>query len=633
MNEEKTMLSTLDRRQIIRRSAFILALLAALIAVGLLLNAVSATPGVNDFQQARDFPRGALVYVQFSDLPAMLKQWEGSELKSRYVKSASYEQLQTRHLAMKLVSRWTEFNDATGFPIDAAVLSGLADDRAALAVYDLGKLDLLLVAPLSEAKLAACRFFQNKANFQTAAAPSGATYYLHDVEADKGRRKQRIGFAALQGKLILATDEEILLRAIANLEGGDQKDRLTDEPSFQTLAEAAVPHFASVWVDQEKLNDNPYFKNYWLMSEASDLKEIRAGMFDLDLQQGKWIERRDFLTTGNEVKSAAIPVEIRDQMVGLIPANAPYLQLRAAGERDAAILAGAVFDRKKETPTTTRNAGWERVDPGEIESESGEESEEGSSRYAYLNHRYDIFVDDQENEEAAEKGPKQVVDGEAAALAAIDATLKAAHPIATARLARPRVDDGPLFAEFSRAAVFALQTPAALDAPRLEQAIARIAAGRLMVTGARAQFVWSDQPGSGIRIMTLPALGRSVGYGLRGSMLIVSNHPGLLADLMKPQSSQPRLASPTPVQELTVVRLRERKAAFDDVFQKLESPAIKAYWEKRKGEEGSSTEPAQTFFSGNLASLLDVAAPVAQLRIERRAEGNRMKEEVIFEIE
>ena len=57
-------------------------------------------------------------------------------------------------------------------------------------------------------------------------------------------------------------------------------------------------HFATVWVDQAKLNDDYYFRHYWLMQNLDQLKAIRACMFDLELKDGTWIERRDFLSTG-----------------------------------------------------------------------------------------------------------------------------------------------------------------------------------------------------------------------------------------------------------------------------------------------------------------------------------------------
>jgi len=131
--------------------------------------------------------------------------------------------------------------------------------------------------------------------------------------------------------------------------------------------------------------------------------------------------------------------------------------------------------------------------------------------------------------------------------------------------------------------------------------------------------------------MRLPALGRVVGYGLRGKHLIISNSPELLASLMTNAQSKPEIQSHSPVQELTIIRLSERKSAFDQIFAKLDEPRIKAYWKERRGEEVKQlgpNEPSMEYFSGELASLLDVTAPVEQIRIQRSYAGERLREEV-----
>src|SRR2546426_11754019 len=127
---------------------------------------------------AHDFPRGAVVYAQFKDLPAAIKQWDESSLKERYLKSVNYQKMWSRHLANKLFSRWEEFNAATGFPLSLSAFGAVADNRAAIAVYDIGRLDLVVIAPLKPTKFAATQFFQNKDNFEEVEAPDGTVYYL-----------------------------------------------------------------------------------------------------------------------------------------------------------------------------------------------------------------------------------------------------------------------------------------------------------------------------------------------------------------------------------------------------------------------------------------------------------------------
>ncbi len=629
--------SKTDLNQLLKRSLFTIALLLALIGIGLIINAASAKQTAKGFDLANDLPRGALVYAQFSDLPALLKRWDESSLKDRYLAGVNFQQLQTRHLALKLVSRWEEFNDATGFPIDAAALSGLADNRAAIAVYDIGRLDLVLIAPLSEESFAASMFFQGKDKFEEIELPDGAVYYLHDVEADRGRQKQQIGFANIKGYFVLATSEKLLLRAIANLKGQAKKDRLTDDPSFQTLSKVVSPHFVTVWVDQAKLNDDWYFKRYWVMQNVADLKNIRAGMFDLEIQSDKWIEQREFLLNGKARNAGAA---LSKQSLPQIPADAPFAQVRAlGGDSNAAtdLVRDTLFDGRVGKPEKEYHWNWRAYDETDFDVSSREEDYYGYSCYSSLSHRYDMTIDDPDDAEeykGGDDGSEIRLAGERRAVAILQNALKVARPLAATKIARPRAVDGPLFAEFSRAAIITLQNPASLDRQILERSISELAAGRLMVAGASARFDWTDQGKAGARFreMQLPMLGRGVAYGVRGLELIVANNPEMLVTLMSENRKQNRLQieSSSPVHELTVIRLSLHEKAFDQIFAKLDEPAVREYWKTRRGENasGSLIGPSQELFSGNIVSLLDAASPVNEIRIQRSFVAQRLREEV-----
>ncbi len=638
-----------DLWQLGKRALLAALLLLTLIAFGLLLNAVSASRAEKDFELAADFPRGALVYSQFRDLPALVKQMNESPVKDRFLGSVNQKQFWTRHLANKLFARWEEFNLAAGFPIDLGAFSSLADNRAAIAVYDIGKLDLMLIAPMSEAKFAASsfgRFVQGKNRFEKADLPDGTTYYLHDVEADRGRQKQHIAFACVKGRFVLGTSEKLLLRAIANLNGQDKKDRLTDEPSFQALSKTIEPHFATVWVEQSKLNEDWYFKHYWLMSDVDDLKSIRAGMFDLEMQAGKWIERREFLLNGKAVDtSAVLSKQMLQTIEKIVPADVPFVQLRSiAGKANATaeLVSGALFDGKIEAPKKEKRVRWDRYNDSEFEVSTPEGDLPAENHYSYLSSDFDSTID--EGADGTEANDSELrFAGERKFARTLQAALQSARPLAAATLARPRAIDGPLFAEFARASVISLQSPSTLNRAMLERSIGELAASRLMIAGALnntgsntgGKFEWKSRSENGAewREMELPVLGRAVGYGLRGSELIVSNNRELLASLMTNKGTESsRLALPaSPVHELTVIRLSERKAAFDQIFARLEEPLVKAYWQQRKGEGGDSESmsgPSQEFFSGEIASLLDVASPVEEVQIQRSYASGRLREVV-----
>jgi hypothetical protein len=633
--------SNTDYQQIIRRSFLTAALLAALICVGVAINAVSASRAASGFELANDLPRGAVVYAQFKDLPAAIKQWDESELKGRYLKSVNYQKLWSRHLANKLFSRWEEFNGATGFPLSLSAFGAVADNHAAVAVYDIGRLDLIVIAPLSEAKFAATQFFQSKDNFEEVEAPGGTVYYLSDVEADSGRQKQQIGFAQLKGRFVLATSEKLLLRTIANIGGRAKKDRMTDEPSFQTLSKTTAPHFMTVWVNQTQLNDDWYFKRYWAMRNAEDLKHLRAGIFDLELQNNRWVERREFLLDGRAPNpGAAAPKQSLQQIERFIPADVPFAQIRAVGgdqNSAAEMIRDSLFDGKIEAAKGRRDWSWSRYDSSDFEVADEDEDSYGGSRYSYLSDRYNLDVDDADD--ARERGAGEIDDaavrlkGEEGLLAALRSTLQTARPSVVAKIAEPHAVEGPLFAEFRRAAIIALDDPPALERAPLERAITGLAASRLMIAGAPPSFEWSDRSANGAewREMRLPMLGRAVGYGLRGRHLIISNNTELLASLMTGVQSKRDIQTQSPVHELTVIRLGARRTAFDPIFSKLDEPRIKFYWKERRGKEFKQigpNEPSMEFFSGEIASLLDVAAPVEQIRIQRSYAGGRLREEV-----
>lgn len=620
-----------DLRQVGKRALLTAALLLALIAIGLFVNAVSGQRLARNFEQAADFPRGALVYAQFKDLPVLLKQWNESQLKDRYLASVSFQQMQSRHLAIKLLSRLEEFDSAAGFPIDLGAFSSLADNRAAIAVYDIGKLDLILIAPIGEAKLKACLFFQNKDSFEQIELPDGTTYYLHDVEADRGRQKQHIAFAYVKGRFVLATSEKLLQRTVANINGQAKKDRLTDEPAFQELAKTVEPHFVTVWVEQSKLNDDWYFKHYWLTSNVADLKNIRAGMFDLEMQQSRWVERREFLTNGT-VAGAALPKQALQQIEQIVPADVPFVQLSAIGNSSATaeLVSSAFFGGqvlKRESQSTRRD--WQNYSDNDFYVSSSDEESYGESNYSYLGHKFDSAIDEVEEDDKTD-GSALRLTAERRFARMLQTALQSARPQAAARVARPRVIEGPLFAEFARATVISLQNPSAIDRVLLERAIGELAANRLMIGGVAGKFAWKNQNADGVerRVMELPTLGRSVGYGVRGNELILSNNNELLSELMVgKQAEQNRIASTSPVHELTVIRFSQRKQAFDQIFARLEEPMVKAYWQQRRGDEASG--PSQEFFSGEIASLMDVASPVDEVQIKRSFANGRMKEEIV----
>ena len=631
-------------RGFLRRRLFILGATALLVCAVLIAYARVSKRQAGAFPLAADVPRGALVYVQFRDLPALVKRWDESQLKERYLASTNFQQFQSRHLALKLIERWEEFNSAVGFTLDALTVSAATENTAALAVYDVGRLEMVFVAPVTEEKLAATKFFAGADQFEETELPDGTSYYSRAVEADRGRREQKFCFASARGRLILATSEPLLLRTLANINGKSKRDRLSDDPSFRNLTAGGASHFLTVWMDQTKLNDDWYFKKYWVMRNVAELKNIRACLLDLELQQGRWVEHRDFLLADEaETKASSVPMDVARRVLKFIPADAPYFKLRALDETEpaaASFVRDTFADRlPKDEKGGRGGAGWswQYYDDSDFYPGGDEESEWGEGYYS-PGPKFDSEIDDPEDaqveseEELAHGRLRRDMERESGE--ALRDSLAAARPLYAATVESPRVFDGPLFAEFRKGAVITLQSPGNFRPAAFEHSVARLAESRLMIAGSSVGLNWADAScgAEACRELRLPALGYGVYYAQRGPDLVLANSPEMMKAMLDggDSSRAPESKSAAALHDLTVIRLGQREQAFDSLMGKLDAPRVKAYWRERKKEPNEADGPSQEFFSGNVASLLDAASPVTEIRIKRSFEKNRLHEEVEY---
>jgi hypothetical protein len=585
-----------------------------LICVALFVYARATRSSRNPYSLAGDLPRGALVYAQFQNLPELIKEWEQSQLKERYLNSTNYQQLQHRHLAMKLISRWEEFNDALGFPLDLATLGSSTDGAAAIAVYDIGQLDLLFVAPVSDEKVALTQFFKSKDQFEELETPDGTPYYSHTVEADRGRQKQVLAFATVNGRFLLGTNEKLFLRALANLNKRATNDSIAADPTFKTLSQKVTPHFATIWVDQSRLNADYYFKHYWLMQNVAELKSIRAGIFDLEQQQSRWIERREFLTTAERSSSAMQAAELR-QLYSHTPDDAPFVRFRSVVNNPAlpgTIIRDTLFDSPVKQESSSQSWSWDSYSPEDFYPASGDDYEP-YNRYSYLDDSYDRTINDPYDarvSERVEPGRNPLAAQlEQKFLSGLQNVLSPARASAVAVATTPHTTKGPLFVEFRRVAIFNLQSPGNLRRELLEQIVAQGAQGRLTVVSSASQPRWENH--GGWRSLNLPMLGWEICYALKDNMLILSNSNEMMKAVLEPHEKQ--LSVTAGVDELTIIRFDRRKESFDDIVNVLDADAIKS---------------SEEFFSGNIISLLNVAADVSHIEIKRKSQGNNLHEEI-----
>ncbi|HND19086.1 MAG TPA: hypothetical protein PLB18_06920 [Acidobacteriota bacterium] len=107
-------------------------------------------------------------------------------------------------------------------------------------------------------------------------------------------------------------------------------------------------------------------------------------------------------------------------------------------------------------------------------------------------------------------------------------------------------------------------------------------------------------------------LGLTWCYALKDRALVLANNIELLQSILTP-SPHPKAMFQTSkaIDELTLIRLNQRKPAFDDIATRLKSDQI-------------------DFFANEISSVLDTVQPVTEVTITRRTEPGRLYEVVRF---
>ena len=581
-----------------------IALIFLVSAAAFLVYAKIAT-GAKDFKQADDFPRDALIYVQIRDLPALIRLWNDSDLRRKYLESANYADFRSNHLALKLIERANEIDFGLGVFPDLNFASTLSESQAALAVYDIGRMEFVFVAPMSEEKILASRLFEIQSGFEEIRLDDETIVFSKEIDVDRARQRQKILFANFRGRLILATSEKYFLQTLDNIKGKTPKNRLSNEPLFRQLAEKAKPQAATVWLNQQKLNDDWYFRRYWLMSQTDQLKDLRAGLFDFAIEDKKIVEKRAFLTIGNK-PSSNIKAETARRVASLIPQKTQLYKIETAEKAATgeAIL-DVLFDAAKisepaQTPESRKDYYFRDWDK--------------SWSYSYLDNDFSEQVDEiVEDEEILpdNSGEKSRVD--------LTKIIGAANPQVAARLFAPENLSPPMFFENRKALIFSLQNPSALNRESLENALAAAAQDHLTVNNQKADFTWTDVSFEDLpaRQMTMPSLGWQIFYARRQNELIFSSSENLLKDILTTgqTAAQPAEA----FEKLTVINLAGGRDCFDKVFETISAK-----------ETFSGPADGMNLFARSISSLLDVAGDVERVEIKQTSAPNFLFEEIDF---
>jgi hypothetical protein len=273
------------------------------------------------------FPAGAVLYLEAKDFRALFADWNGSPEKRDWLASANYDEFSRSQLFLKLGDAQTQFAAAAGVPPDYALLTSVAGTNSAIAMYDIGKLEILYVTHLPSARAMNTSLWKTRGTYQTRHA--GSTDYF--VKEDKPSHRVA-AFAYAGDSLLLATKEELIAGAL-QLMAREALPSVASEAWFANSVQAAAPgpNDLRLVYNLASLARSYAFRSHWVQENVPELRQFSSGIADLERVRGEIRERRVLLRTtpGDAVENetatgqllAAIPDDAGLYRVWLQPAG------------------------------------------------------------------------------------------------------------------------------------------------------------------------------------------------------------------------------------------------------------------------------------------------------------------------
>ena len=564
---------------------------AALLLLGLAVLALGATfaayrPFSPDPPQplSRYAPSGALLYLEARDFAPLLSAWNSSREKQQWVKSANYEVFSRSRLFFRLGGASDQFAAAAGLPPDMNFLSQVAGAQSALALYDIGNLELLYITKLASASAMQSALWQSRAKFSSREV-AGVTFYLRrDAESEK-----EVAFAVKDDYLLLATREDLMAGALQLMTGGKNQP-IEAEPWFSRCVSGGGPAGdIRMVLNLEKLVPSPYFRSYWVQQNITDMKQYSSAVSDLFLSGKEYREERLLVKKTPSAAQADEGAAGVADLARLVPPDAGAFQLHASPSPEAAL---ALLETKLLAPRLGP-AVASQMAPQQVMLTSGET---GSA--ADLETRIDVAP--------------AVVQGPTGSAQPLKNLLQGNPPRASLQLQST---------ELGKDAVFV----------RMHAAIAFVAASDWNETAVRSALVDFVRPAlttSQLGVAWVPKSGYAQLDGLwplavcvRGKYLVVSDDTSLIAAMVARLNLKSDAKPAIFLAGFDHARERERFSRFTVQLDARNAGAGTV-------PQGDATPP---FFSGNIASLSSTLAGLSSQSIIVRDAGDKVLQTVTYQ--
>ncbi len=286
-------------------------------------------------------PQGAQVFLEAKDFDGLLQDWNASPEKAAWMKSDNYEVFSRSRLLLRLSQAQQQFAAAAGVPPDYKFLGEVAGQQSALAIYSIGKLELLYITRLPSSSAMKSGIWQQRSKFEPRQS-AGKPFFVR-TEAESGRV---VAFAIDGDYLILGTREDLVAGALTLIAG--QKMAPMDQEGWyvDAIKAAKEPGDLRLLVHLSEVAKTPQFRSYWIQQNITEIRQYESSISDLYRSANEYREERVLLLKD------ATPVSADDtqsvaELARLIPGNAGVFKCTAAPSVDEVLM---TLERKVLTP-------------------------------------------------------------------------------------------------------------------------------------------------------------------------------------------------------------------------------------------------------------------------------------------
>lgn len=624
---------------------------------------------LHELTSAHFLPANCFLYIQFRDLAQQINNWNRSDMNKRYYQSKSFELWARRHLSLKLSQRLDEFATSLENGVHLDNIPATKGHEAAIAVYDIGGTQIVFtteldsVEQLSATLLSTAKYQEKVFNNQK--------YYL----ANSGGTIQ-VCYAMVGNRLFAATKEPLLLdtlRVVTDEANAIRLDSLA--PLQQLIGSAQEMHDITLWLDQERINKDWYFRHYWIHKNFNELVPFKYGLVDLEIKNDQWTERRFFIMSEqNNIKTSVKVADIKE-IATSIPTNVAAYQIESLstqGNELTSLIGNAILNYVEiKSPEETKSIKSDYAYSGdnydfnyqrEYYDDSDDDyafdnyyvytnNEESARHYTSTSYLFNIEIDDPLKTGASEK---EIVDQQIKATkdrwqeisTSLQNSMMTARPTVWARFSQDQKETNDLFVTFDHGLIFKLDQPAALDRTALEKALQEMVLFNTVTSTKSLNIAWQSKNIAGVEMHQLifPLLGHGIAYAVNGNRLIFSNRSEYVEQILNIKSIKPVIDG----EQLTyyrVVRPSVGKEAFLKLFKQLdkgdkELKTVNSDESSENSDESSNDESdtdknnklAEAFFSGNVGSLLKVINHVPEISFSSENSAGMLKETVKYKI-